>query len=109
MGRILLLFAYGVLCAPNSFAAPTTSIKFDVSGFQVTRVWTAASLGIPVSPDPTCASSNSCTDLGGIVFSPNGNTLYVVAGADKAASARYAVTVVRNNPATNEVTDLLGP
>jgi hypothetical protein len=105
---LLVLVTCWCLHLPRPAAAVTTSIKFDLSGFQVTRVWTGASLGIPVSSDPTCVNTSTCTDLGGIFFSPDGNTLYVVAAADRATSALYAVSVTRSTT-TNEVTALVGP
>src|SRR5207245_2345559 len=52
--------------------------------------------------------TNTCTNLGGILFSPDGNTLYVVAASDTTTSALYAVSVTRSTT-TNEVINLVGP
>jgi len=108
VGSLVFILSGYLLLGPTSASAVTTSIKFDVAGFQVTRVWTAASLGIPVSSDPTCTITTTCVDLGGIMFSNDGNTLYVVAVPDRATSALYAVSVTRS-ATTNEVTGFVGP
>jgi hypothetical protein len=108
VGNLIFVLSGYFLVAPNSVSAVTTSIKFDVAGFQVTRVWSAASLGIPVSSDPACIATATCIDLGGIMFSSDGNTLYAVAAPDRAASALYAVSVTRS-ATTNEVTGFGGP
>src|SRR5207249_986123 len=47
-------------------------------------------------------------NLGGILFSPDGNTLYVVGAVDDTTSGVYAVSVVRD-AVTHEVTNLVGP
>ena len=107
VSRGLLALALPLLLEGTSVAV-TTSIAFDDTGFRVASVWTGSSLGIPVSPDPACVITNTCTNLGGILFSPDGNTLYVVAAADTTTSALYAVSVTRSTT-TNEVINLVGP
>ena len=107
VSRGLLALALPLLLEGAS-AAVTTSIAFDDTGFRVASVWTGSSLGIPVSSDPACVITNTCTNLGGILFSPDGNTLYVVAASDTTTSALYAVSVTRSTT-TNEVINLVGP
>ena len=63
----------------------------DPEHFQVKRTWSASDLGVPAP-------------LGGLVFSPDGGTLYIVGDADEIESALYAVPVSRD--ATGLVTDL---
>jgi hypothetical protein len=63
----------------------------DPEHFHVRGTWKATDLGVP-------------PPLGGLVFSPEGSTLYVVGDADEVESALYAVPVVRD-PA-GRVTDL---
>lgn len=55
----------------------------DEEHFQVKNTWSATALGVP-------------TPLGGLVFSPDGATLYVVGGADKSTSVLYALPVTRD-------------
>ena len=86
-------------------SAVTTSITFNVSGFEVKRVWA----GSPVSATGTSRSSLGVpANLGAILFSRDGNTLYVVGAADDTTSGVYAVSVVRD-AITHEVTNLVGP
>src|SRR5689334_18383643 len=66
----------------------------DPAGFQVKHTWSATSLGIP-------------GNLGALLFSADGNTLYVVGASESSISALYAVPVTRD-PATHAVIDL-GP
>jgi hypothetical protein len=66
----------------------------DPANYQVKRTWSGASLTIPAP-------------LGGLMFSPDGVTLYAVGASETGSSALYAVPVTRD-PATKEVIDL-GP
>jgi hypothetical protein len=63
----------------------------DPDHFQVKGTWSATDLGVP-------------PPLGGLAFSADGGTLYVVGDADEAGSGLYAVPVVRDN--AGQVTDL---
>lgn len=67
-------------------------VLHDPDHFQVKRTWSGAALGIPAN-------------LGGLVFSPAGDQLYVIGHADEPTSAVYALPVTR---VAGEVTDL-GP
>ena len=66
----------------------------DPANYGVKHTWSGVSLGIP-------------GPLGGLMFSPDGNTLYAVGASERTNSALYAVPVTRD-PSTHEVTDL-GP
>ncbi|MGB5694764.1 MAG: hypothetical protein WBM46_03850 [Polyangiales bacterium] len=66
----------------------------DADRFEVVNTWSGASVGVPGR-------------LGAMMFSQDGNTLYVVGNAEGSDSAVYAV-IVRRDAATNKVTDL-GP
>ncbi len=91
--------------APAVAALASTSISFNVPGFQVTRVWAGSAL------DANMASRSSLgipANIGGLLFSSDGNTLYVVGAASGDGSGVYAVSVVRD-PSTHEVTNLVGP
>ncbi len=66
----------------------------DPANYQVKRTWSGASLTVPAP-------------LGGLMFSPDGATLYVVGASEGNSSALYAVPVTRD-PVTMEVVDL-GP
>src|ERR1043166_7076968 len=103
-----LIAAAALLVLEGRSAAVTTSIVFDVPGFSVARLWTGSSLGVPVSSNPACVDTNTCTNLGAIRFSADGNTLFVVGAADKTTSALYSVSVMRSGT-THEVTNLAGP
>src|SRR5690349_1060274 len=65
------------------------------SGFTVKNTFSGTTLGLPV-------------DLGGLTFSPDGNTLYVVGAVDSTSSGVYALGVTRN-ATTHAVTNLVGP
>jgi hypothetical protein len=67
----------------------------DTTNFSVKNVWDAANtLGIP-------------QELGGLLFSEDGNTLYAVGASEDPASAVWAIPVTRD-PVSRAVTDL-GP
>jgi hypothetical protein len=66
----------------------------DPANYQVRQVWDGFSLGLP-SP------------LGGMLFSADGSTLYVVGASERSDSALYAVPVQRD-PVTSVITNL-GP
>lgn len=66
----------------------------DADNFEVINVWAGTSVGVPGR-------------LGAMMFSDDGNTLYVVGDAELANSALYAVAVSRDS-VTGQVTDL-GP
>jgi uncharacterized repeat protein (TIGR01451 family) len=72
----------------------TAAIDFQDPEYSLKRVWSSGSLGIPGS-------------LGGLLFSPDGDTLLVVGASESWSSALYAVPVIRD-PASGEVADL-GP
>jgi len=94
-----------MLALASASAAVTTSITFSIPGFQVMRVWA----GSPLSSTETSRPSLGIpANLGAILFSRDGNTLYIVGAADDTTSGVYAVSVVRD-AITHEVTDLVGP
>src|SRR5262249_55932572 len=66
----------------------------DPVTFTVKRTIAGSTIGVP-------------QELGGALFSPDGNTLYLVGSADRATSAVYAVPVIRDS-GTQEIIDL-GP
>src|SRR5262245_8917101 len=86
-----LLVSTQVLTGSPAAAAITLQ---DPVNFQIPRTFTVS----PGVPRP----------IGGLRFSADGNTLYVVGGADTAASALYRMTVTRS-AATQEVTALTSP
>jgi len=103
---VLAPIAFGVMLAlARASAAVTTSITFGVSGFQVKRVWAGSSLSATGTSRPSLGIP---ANLGGMLFSGDGNTLYIVGAADDTTSGVYAVSVVRD-AMTHEVTDLVGP
>ena len=103
---MLATIAVGVMLAlARASAAVTTSITFSVSGFQVKRVWAGSSLSSTGTSRPSLGIP---ANLGGMLFSGDGNTLYIVGAADDTTSGVYAVSVVRD-AMTHEVTDLVGP
>ena len=77
-------------------AAPALAVVTleDPANFQVKNTFGATGLGIP-------------GPLGGLLFSADGNLLYVVGASETATSALYAVPVTRD-PSTGDVT-ALGP
>src|SRR5262249_40193782 len=77
-------------------AAPAAAVVVldDPVNFQVKNTFSSTTLGIP-------------GPLGGLLFSTDGNLLYVVGASETATSALYAVPVTRD-PTTDEVTQL-GP
>lgn len=77
-------------------AGPAAAVVLeDPANFAVKRTWSGPTeLGIPAN-------------LGGLLFSADGATLYAVGNSERAASALYAVPVTRD-PITHEVVDL-GP
>ena len=102
----LATIAFAVMLAlASASAAVTTSITFSISGFQVRRVWAGSSLS---STGTSRSSLGIPANLGGMLFSGDGNTLYIVGAADDTTSGVYAVSVVRD-AVTHEVTDLVGP
>jgi len=80
-----------LLAAAPSLAAVTLE---DPANFAVRHTYSSTDLGIP-------------GPLGGLIFSADGNTLYVVGASEASTSALYAVPVTRD-AATSEVT-ALGP
>src|SRR5262245_32922681 len=80
-----------LIAAAPSLAAVTLE---DPVNFAVKNTYSATNLGIP-------------GPLGGLIFSADGNTLYVVGASEASTSALYAVPVTRD-PATSQVT-ALGP
>jgi VCBS repeat-containing protein len=66
----------------------------DPDNFGVKRTWAGSSLSVP-------------GNLGGMLFSGDGQTLYVVGNSERSYSALYAVPLTRD-PVTKEVTDM-GP
>lgn len=66
----------------------------DTDNFEVANIWSGTSVGVPGR-------------LGAMMFSDDGDTLYVVGNAEASNSALYAVAVTRD-AATGQVTDL-GP
>jgi hypothetical protein len=88
------LVAAGLFLVPEP-ARATTELEFaDGDQFTLDRTWTAADLGLP-------------EQLGGMLFSDDGKTLYIVAAAEETDSAVYAVPVTRDKK-TQKVT-ALGP
>jgi hypothetical protein len=76
-------------------ASPAAAITLqDPAHFQVARTFTVS----PGVPRP----------IGGVRFSADGATLYVVGGADTATSALYRMAVTRS-ATTQEVTALGSP
>ncbi len=90
VGRTLSA-AFLLLLFPFTTIAVTLT---DPDNFGVKKTWSGSSLGLP-------------GNLGGLLFSPDGRTLYVVGDSETLKSALFAVPVTRD-PATNEITDL-GP
>src|SRR5262245_60873087 len=84
----VLLCSLGV---PHAGRAQTLA---DPAHFSVKRTYAGSTIGVP-------------QELGGALFSPDGNTLYLVGSADRATSAVYAVPVIRDS-GTQEIIDL-GP
>ena len=66
----------------------------DPDNFGVKRSWSGSSLSVP-------------GNLGGMLFTDDGQTLYVVGNSERSNSALYAVPLTRD-PVTKEVTDM-GP
>ena len=94
-GRKNRLLALIGLCAAVAQPSISSAITFeDPANYRVKNRWTASSLGIP-------------DNLGGLLFTADGATLYVVGASEEDTSALYAVPVTRN-PTTNEVVKL-GP
>lgn len=81
------------ICAAAAPALAVVTLD-DPANFQVKNTFSAASLGIP-------------GPLAGLLFSADGNLLYVVGASETATSALYGVPVTRD-PTTGNVTDL-GP
>jgi hypothetical protein len=89
---LLGIVALGVSMCPLSGRAVVLD---DTTNFEVKKVWDApGTLGVP-------------ENLGGLLFSQDGATLYAVGSSEDPASALYAIPVTRD-PATNQVTEL-GP
>src|SRR5213593_38469 len=86
--------AFFFFCAAGARAActPTGVVLSDAASFSVKRCWTETDIGVPAP-------------LGGVHFSADGSTLYVVGGADSDASAIHALPVARD-AMTHEVIDL---
>ena len=102
----LATIAFAVMLAlASASAAVTTSITFSIPGFQVMRVWAGSPLS---STEASRPSLGIPANLGAMLFSRDGNTLYIVGAADDTTSGVYAVSVVRD-AITHEVTDLVGP
>lgn len=87
----LLIASLTLSLFPSRAAAITLD---DPANYHVRKIWSGSELGLP-SP------------LGGMIFSADGNTLYVVGASEQSSSALYAVPVQRD-PLTQVVTDL-GP
>lgn len=66
----------------------------DPDNFGVKRSWSGSSLSVP-------------GNLGGMLFTGDGQTLYVVGNSERSNSALYAVPLTRD-PVTKEITDM-GP
>ncbi|KPK15509.1 MAG: hypothetical protein AMJ62_08835 [Myxococcales bacterium SG8_38] len=66
----------------------------DPANFEVVQIWSGGDIGVPGL-------------LGAMMFSEDGETLYVVGNSEQPGSALYAVAVTRD-PETGRVTDL-GP
>jgi hypothetical protein len=79
-----------------TLAGPQTAPAnmFDDPALQLERTWTSAALDLP-------------QNLGGLFFSPDGNTLNDVGDAHTSSSALWAVPVTRD-PATDAIA-ILGP
>src|SRR5947207_14478604 len=86
------------LLAATCFALVVVSVAHAIvlhdPNYQMKRMWSADSLGIP-------------TELGGLLFSGDGKTLYVVGASGGPMGALYAVPAMRGG-STTEVIDL-GP
>ena len=92
VGRTWRAGAVGVVLLLSASRAPALVLD-DPVNFAVTNTWSGASLGIPAP-------------LGGLLFSADGATLYVVGASEASDSALYAVPVTRD--ASRHVVDL-GP
>ena len=84
----------GGVTTTTTTTSTTIPITFVDPNFVLTRAWTGSSLSIPAA-------------IGGLVFAPDGDTLYVVGQGGSASSALYALNVVRDQD-TREVTGLSG-
>lgn len=91
--RPFLTFSLPLLLVAAAPALGVVTLE-DPANFQVKHTFSSTTLGIP-------------GPLAGLLFSTDGNLLYVVGASETATSALYAVPVTRN-PATDEVT-ALGP
>lgn len=89
-----------VLLATALLAVVPTPIRLvavtldDPANYQVRQIWSGAALGLP-SP------------LGGMLFSADGKTLYVVGGSEQISGGLYAVPVQRDS--ITQVVTNLGP
>jgi hypothetical protein len=92
VSRALVCLLCGGSWVPASSAAALE--LEDADNFEVVNIWSGTSMGVP-------------GPLGGMMFSADGDTLYVVGDAEQSLSAVYAVAVTRDE-ATGEVVDL-GP
>lgn len=81
--------------AAHAVCDPSPIVLADPATFSVKRCWTATDLGVPIP-------------LGGLRFSADGATLYVIGGADSSSSAINALPVSRD-AVTGEVTALATP
>ena len=80
------------VAGPARAACVPSGIVLAEPTYAVARCWTATDLGVP-------------RPLGGLRFSDDGRTLYLVGAADSAASAIFALPVTRDG-ASGEVVDL---
>jgi hypothetical protein len=87
----LLACALAVAGPAHAACIPSGVVVADPA-YTVARCWTATDLGVP-------------RPLGGLRFSDDGRTLYLVGEADQASSAIWALAVTRD-AASGEVVDL---
>jgi hypothetical protein len=89
-----ILARAAVLLAVLASPPPGSAVMFDDPSLALEQTWTSAALNLP-------------QNLGGLFFSADGDTLYVVGDANSSSSALWAVPVTRN-PATDAIV-ALGP
>jgi hypothetical protein len=89
---VVMTFLLSGAAGAHAACTPTGVVPSDPASFTVKRCWTETDLGVPAP-------------LGGLHFSADGSTLYVIGGADSSASAIHALPVTRD-AATHEVVDL---
>ncbi len=88
------LVAFAICWLLSSSPAYAQIVLEDPDNFEVTNIWSGPNeLGVP-------------GNLGGMLFSPDGNLLYIVGESETTRSAVYEVPVVRD-PVTNKLIDLL--